>query len=186
MEQKDIIRIYSPELTIQNASEDGNRLNIEGWAAHFNRANLNGEVTDKNSYNVYFQMRNEGKIRTLLNYEHTDTVIGDVDDIECKNEGLWVKCHLNKGVKINDEMIIPNVLAGTLNSFSTEGIVQGGYDGIVELDNGNFYVKNLILTSLSIVRTPADWDATFSVANFLQTHKPKEVVTPTQLRWWLY
>lgn len=185
MENKDIIRIYSPTLTIENAVQDDNRLNIEGWAAHFNRANLNGEVTDKDSYNLYFQMRNEGKIRTLLNYEHSDTVIGDVDDIACKNEGLWVKCHLNKGVKIVDDMIAPNILAGTLNSFSTEGIVQGGYDGIVELDNGNFYVKNFILTSLSIVRCPADWDATFSVANFLQTHKPVEVATPYKSKWYL-
>lgn len=184
--ETDIIRIYSPELSIQNALEDESRLNIEGWAAHFNRPNLNGEITDKNSYSLYFQMREEGKLRTLLNYEHTDTVIGDVDEIECKDEGLWVKAHLNRGVKINDDMLIPNILAGTLNTFSTEGLVKGGYDGIVEMDNGNFYIKNFILTSLSIVRTPADWDATFTVANFLQTHKPEEVAKALKPKWWLY
>lgn len=85
-----------------------------------------------------------------------------------------MKAFLNRDVKINSDMIIPNILAGTINGFSTEGFIQDGWDGIVELESGGYYVKNFILTAVAVTATPADWDAKFSLSNFIKEYKDKK------------
>lgn len=161
--------ILTNTYTIQNAVEDSDRLNIEGYCCHYNTTNLNDQIVDSRSFDYFFGLYNSGKMKPALNYEHTTEIIGGVDSIERRDDGLFMTAHLNKSVPVNN-MIIPNILAGDIKSFSTEGFVKGGYSGLVETENG-FYIKDFILTAVAIVSVPADWDAEFSVANMLKGYQ---------------
>lgn len=152
---------------IQNAFEGDGRLNIEGYCCHFNTTNLNDQIVDSRSFDYFFNLYDEGKMKPALNYEHTTTIIGGIDSIERRDDGLFMQAHINRNVKIADEMIIPNILSGDIKSFSTEGFVKDGYSGLVETENG-FYIKNFVLTAVAVVSVPADWDSLFSVANMLK------------------
>lgn len=157
---------------IENAAVDGDVLRIGGYACHYDVTNLNSERVNAKSFDSFFCLYNEGKLKPRLNWEHTDTVIGGIDEIVSKENGLWINCHLNQGVKIVSDMIAPNILSGDLDSFSTEGYILNGYNGIVEnAEDDSYYVKDFILTAVSIVRTPADWDAVFTVQNFIDEFK---------------
>ena len=86
-------------------------------------------------------------------------------------------------------MIIPNILSGDLNSFSTEGYIKDGYNGIVENEDGTYYVKDFLLTAVGIVPTPADWDATFTLANYLKGYeedKRKRESEEQKRKWYLF
>lgn len=180
--------IFFNNINIENHEEQSDRLNIAGYICHFNRENLNSEVVDSNSFDEFFEMYNEGKLKPIVNYNHdSNQIIGGVDTIEVKENGLYMQAHLNRGVKINDDMIIPNILAGTINGFSTEGFIKDGYNGIVELDNGGYYVKSFLLTAVAVTATPADWDAKFSLNSFIneyiESKKDTENEIVKNLKW---
>lgn len=155
---------------ITNASEKDGDLYIEGYAAHYDRANLNKEVVNASSFDYFFSLYNEGKLKPCLSYEHDNTqIIGAIDSLESKEDGLYMSAHLTHTVPLC-QTLIPNILAGNINSFSSEGFVVGGVDGIEYLDNDEYFVKNFLLTAVSVVNTPADWDATFTVKNYLDVN----------------
>lgn len=152
---------------IENASLDNDMLKIEGYAAHYNKTNLNDEVVDSKSFDTFFSMYNAKQITPRLTWEHSDSVIGGIDEIVSKTNGLWITAHLNNNVKIVNDMIAPNVLAGDLDSLSSEGYVLNGINGIVNNPDGSYYVRDFLLTAVSVVRTPADPEAKFTVKNFV-------------------
>lgn len=168
--------LFNNICSIENAAEDGGVLRIEGYCAHYGKPNLNMEIVDAASFETFFGMYGRGELKPDLNYQHTDTVIGDIDTIESRESGLWISAHLNYGVKIVDEMIAPNVLKGSLCKFSTEGYIQNGIDGIEERGE-NYYVRDFLLTGVAVVRTPADPKAVFCVKNYMDAwkseHAPK-------------
>lgn len=181
--------LYFNNIKIENHSETPDRLNIEGYICHFNRENLNSEMVDSNSFDTFFEMYGEGKLVPIVNYNHdSNQIIGGIDTIETRKDGLYMKAFLNRDVKINSDMIIPNILAGTISGFSTEGFIQDGWDGIVELESGGYYVKNFILTAVAVTATPADWDAKFSLSNFIKEYKEKKEKeseeTKNRLKWY--
>lgn len=155
---------------IEKSSDSENCLYIEGYCSHFNQMNLNQQVVDKKSFDYFFSLYNEQKLKPRLNYEHTNDVIGGIDSLETDDTGIYMVAHINKALPLTRDMIIPNILAGDISSFSTEGFIKDGYAGIVELENG-YYVKNFVLTGVSVVSTPADWDAMFSVSNFIKGYE---------------
>lgn len=161
---------------IENASSEDGFLKIEGYCAHYNKMNLNDEVVDAKSFDTFFSLYNSHQVTPHLTWEHTDQVIGGIDEIVSKNNGLWLSAHLNSNVKIVSDMIAPNVLAGDIDKLSTEGYIMNGIDGIVQNDDGSYYVKDFLLTAVSVVRTPADPAAQFTVKNFIEEwneeHKP--------------
>lgn len=168
--------ILRDTFTITNAVEDDNALHIEGYAAHYNRANLNREIVNASSFDAFFKLYNEGKLRPCLSYEHDNTlIIGAIDNLESKKDGLYMNAHLTRSVPLC-QTLIPNILAGNISSFSTEGMVLNGVDGIEYMDNGDYFVKDFMLTAVSVVNTPADWDAKFTVKNYLDSNgfKPEQ------------
>ena len=165
----DKILYLNDNFEIQNTVETDNFLAIEGYACHYDKKNLNNQVVDGESFRTFFEMYKANQLNPRLNYNHTDDVIGGIDELTPMSDGIWIKAHLNKMIPMVKDMIIPNVLAGDINSFSTEGYVKGGYNGIVELENG-YYVKDFILTGVSVVSTPADAEATFSIANYIREY----------------
>lgn len=159
---------------IENAVTEDNNLVINGMAAHYNVRNLNDEIVDANSFNEFFNLYNDGKLTPALNWNHSDTIIGGVDLIESRKDGLWMQAHLNGNVAICRDMIIPCIMGNELNSFSTEGYIRGGVDGVDFNEDGSYYVRNFLLTAVAIVPTPADPDAQFSVKNYLNSLQKQE------------
>lgn len=155
---------------IENAVTEDNNLVINGMAAHYNVRNLNDEIVDANSFNEFFSLYNEGKLTPALNYNHTDTIIGGVDLIESRKDGLWMQAHLNGNVAICRDMIIPCIMGNELNSFSTEGYIRDGVNGVDFNEDGSYYVRNFLLTAVAIVPTPADSDAKFTIKNYLENN----------------
>lgn len=167
--------LFINNLFIENAKEEADRLTIAGYCCHFDKVNLNSEIVDEDSFKTFFSMYDEGKIAPKLNYNHDNQlIIGSIDEIISDKTGLYMTAHLNRGVKINDEMIIPNVLNKTLDQFSTEGFIKDGYNGIIEHEDGSYYVKNFILTMVAIVPTPADPDAKFSLVNYINDYAARK------------
>ena len=157
---------------IENSIEESDKIFIEGYACHFNSKNLNMEIVDENSFKTFFNMYESKQITPILNYNHdSNWIIGGIDEIISDSTGLYMRSHINKGVKICDEMIIPNVMNGTLSKYSTEGYISNGYNGIVENEDGSYYVKDFILTATAIVPTPADPFAEFTLANYIKEYK---------------
>lgn len=159
---------------IENALTEDEKLIINGYCAHFGVKNLNEEVVDANSFNEFFSLYDDGKLVPALNYNHTDQIIGGIDSIEKKDNGLFMTAHLNKNVPLCD-MLIPNILSGDISGLSTEGFVKNGVDGVEFLDEGGYYVKDFLLTAVAVVSTPADWNAQFTVRNYLNTHPKQEL-----------
>lgn len=159
---------------IENAVNKEDTIEFEGFACHFNKANLNNEIVDAASFNTFFKMYEDGRIKPKLNYNHTDMLIGGIREIISMDEGLYMSAYLNNKIALVRDMIGPSVMAGELNQMSTEGYIMNGYDGIVEHDNGQYYVKDFLLVAVAVVPTPADPDATFTLKNYLAEYAAKK------------
>lgn len=167
-------RIYiNNELTFNSVEESDDFLRIKGYGCHYNIRNLNDEIVDAKSFNHFFDMYNSGFLTPLLNYEHDRTmVIGTVDSITSDNTGLFFECSINAAVPFCKDNLIPNIQKGVIKSFSTEGFIENGYNGIVTNSDGSYYVKDFVLTDLAVVCHPADWSSEFSIANYMK-HIPQ-------------
>ena len=147
-------RIYN-ELAICNAVEDGDFLRIEGYAAHFQKANLNQERVKKSSFDEFFELYNAGKLIPGLNWNHDPNLyIGGIDELTAKRDGLYMKAHLNRSVAIVRDMLIPNILAKDISGLSTEGFVD--WNDIEYLDDGTYMCNKFILTNVAVVKNPAE------------------------------
>lgn len=157
---------------IENAVNKEDIIEIEGFACHFGKKNLNNEIVNAQSFDTFFKMYENKELVPKLNYNHDNNyIIGGINDIISVEEGLYMSAYLNNKVSIVREMIAPNVLDGTLNAFSTEGFIKDGYNGIEENEDGSYYVKDFLLTMVAIVPTPADPSAHFSLKNFIDEYK---------------
>lgn len=181
--------IFLNGLKIENAKNKENIIEIEGWACHFNRANLNKEIVDEKSFDKFFDMYKNGVLKPNLNYNHSDQLIGGIDDIVAMNEGLFMQAHLNKDVALVRDTIWPLIESDDLNSFSTEGYIDNGWKGIVENDDDTYYVKDFILLGVAIVANPADWDAKFTLKNYIDEYRTQKeaekVEIEKQSKWYL-
>lgn len=158
---------------LANSSQENDFLKIEGYCCHFNIKNLNEQVTDSKSFDAFFEMYNSGKIKPTLNFNHDQgMVIGGIDDVAVMDDGLYMQARLNMNVPLVRDMIAPNVLAGDINSFSTEGrTLNSPMEDLVELKNGGYYIRNFILTAVAVVTTPADWMAKFTLSNYFDEYR---------------
>lgn len=172
MEQK--IRLFNDIDVLSYNSED-DKLRIEGFAAHFGKPNLNKEIVFAESFNMFFDAYDKGQIKPVLNFEHqSDKQIGGIDEISRDSDGLFIKAHLNTGIPYVSEWLVPNIMAGDVNKLSSEGIVIGGRDGIKVNQDGSYVVLNFMLTAVAIVKHPADWNAEFTVKNYMESLPPVE------------
>lgn len=183
MENNNIVRIYN-NIDIINIKNDSNddKVYIEGYAAHYgNEANLNMERVDSDSFNKFFEMYNEKKLKPYLNYNHdNDKQVGGIDELESRKEGLWIRSHLNLRLPFVKDWILPLIEGGDLKSFSTEGYA---YDIVYLESDDTYYIGNFILTAVALVQTPADWKSEFSVCNAYNANKAKEAIEKS--KWYL-
>lgn len=154
---------------IENSKDSEDKLYFTGYCCHFNSANLNSEIVDENSFNTFFEMYNNKKLIPIVNYNHDNNqIIGGVESIISDKTGLYMEAYLSKGVKINDEMIIPNVINGTLTGLSTEGYILDNY---IEERGDNYYVPGFLLTAIAVTPHPADFNAHLSLNSYIEQLK---------------
>ena len=179
-------KIFINGIKIENAVNKDNIISIEGYCCHFGRPNLNNECVDANSFKKFFDMYENGIIKPNLNYNHSDRLIGGIDDIASMDEGLYMQAHLNKDVALVRDTIWPLIESGDIDSVSTEGFIDNGWNGIIENEDGSYYVKDFILLGVALVANPADWDAKFTFKNFLDENKARiELENAKKSRWYL-
>lgn len=153
------------------SSEDSSNLIIEGYAAHFNVPNKNGEIVDANSFKYWLSELDKGEQTPVMNFNHNkDQIIGRWDMLSCDNTGLYAIGHINTDVAFCRDTIVPLVNNGDLNSLSTEGFSDMSEN---ELRDGAVYIKNFFLTAIAIVGLPADFFAKFEIRNGLIVPKSK-------------
>lgn len=181
MENK--IFLDNTDLIITNAVEEDKFLKIEGTAAHFNTPNLNGEIVDEKSFDNFFTLYNEGKLKPALNYNHDSSMlIGGVDKVYIKDNTLCCAAHLNKDISFCRDTLIPMVLSGDISAYSTEGFVS--YDDIVLRSDDTYYASNFMLTAVAVVSTPADYKSAFTIKNCFEKFL-KEMQEPAKKNWYV-
>lgn len=167
-------KIYLNNIRITNAVDDDGVGRIEGFAAHWYKPNFNEERVDASSFDKFFQLMGEGKIEPVLNFNHSsERIIGKIDRLETKEDGLWMEAHVNKNVAFVKETVWPLIEAGDLNGLSTEGYIPSS-DNIEWLKDNTYFVKTFILTAVAVCALPADGYARFSVANVVNNMRPTE------------
>ena len=158
------------DLLITNAVNDDGFLRIEGTAAHFGIPNLNGEIVESSSFNNFFELYNDGKLKPALNFNHDSTnLIGGIDDIFIKDNALCCSAHLNYEIAFCKDTLIPMVQSGDIKSFSTEGFID--YNDIEEREDGNYFAKNFLLTAIAVVSLPADYKSAFTIKNYFDKQR---------------
>lgn len=168
-------------------SED--KLEIEGYACHWDKKNLNGEIVYRNSFDTFFTAYEKGSIRPVLNHEHDNSkVIGGIDELDRDETGLYIIAHLNKTIPYVNDWLAPNIMAGDIKNLSTEGFPVGGYDSIRVNEDKSYSVLDFMLTAVAIVNHPADTLADFSVRNYLNMKPTEEEVKEevVKSKWYLF
>lgn len=154
-------------------NDEPTNLVIEGYAAHWNTPNKNGEIVDKDSFSYWLNELENGGQKPCMNYQHeSNNIIGGWDLLECDDKGLYVIGHINSAVKFCEERVIPLVKNGDLNCLSTEGFSDRNTNKVTE--NG-IYITNFILTAIALVGLPADFDAKFEIRNGLVVPKENNI-----------
>ena len=187
MDNKNLILSTTNEVEYHYNSEAG-RIDIAGTACHWYKENLNHEIVTDTSFDAFLGLYNNGKLSVVVNYEHNnDQIIGGIDKVNKESDGLWVEGHINTNIPYVRDWLLPLIEAKDLKSLSTEGFVLNGYNGIIEREDGSHIVKDMILTAVAVTSHPADWDAEFSVRNYIEEYKalktPEEEVAKT--KWYL-
>lgn len=187
MENK--IRLYN-DIDLLSFNSEDDKLNIEGFAAHFGKPNLNNEIVFKESFDLFFDTYNKGQIKPILNFEHqNDKQIGGIDSLVVMSDGLYMYAHINRNIPYCNDWLIPNIMAGDVNKLSTEGICVGGQNGIKVNEDGSYVVLNFLLTAVAITRIPADHKAEFTVKNYLESFKKTEEEVNDDIKktkWYLF
>lgn len=133
---------------------------VEGYACHFNQANLNREIVDENSFKRFFEVLNERHIMPIFDYDHTGKVIGAWDSITSDENGLYVKGHIYKNIAFVRDELAPLIENGDLSYLSTMGFASG-----IEDRGNSYYVGNFELLAISLVEIPADMTAYVEISS---------------------
>lgn len=170
-------------------NSESDRIDIAGIACHWNKANLNAQIVTDRSFDTFLDYYNSGKLRPIVNYEHQyDKQIGLIDRIAKEADGLYIEGHLNCKIQYVNEWIRPLIESGDLKGLSTEGTVLNGHNGIIQREDGTYIVKDFILTAVAVTSTPADWNASLTVRNYIDEYaalqKPEEEIAKS--RWYVF
>lgn len=145
---------------------------IEGYACHWGTPNHNGEIVNRNTYDNFFKVMAAKEQYPAMNLFHSPIIVGVWDAIESDNDtGLYVKGRIEDTNIISKNYVIPMVECGAIRSLSTQGWTN--WDNIEETEDG-LILKDSVLTAISLVDLPADFDANF--VNNLNLYRRKKQV----------
>lgn len=164
---------------IENKESKDGLIKIAGYACHYGNANHNGEIVDENSFKKFFSDLESGGMMPMFNYQHDDTkIIGGWDKFDSRDDGLYAEGHLNTNSSFVKNEILPLVEAGDVTHLSTQGFCN--YSDIDIKEDNYCYIKNFILTGVSLVALPADFSAKADLTNKLSlVRKGKQEIENT-------
>lgn len=154
-------------------NDDDGMVRVSGYACHFGRANHNDEIVDEKSFERFFNDLGEGGLMPMFNFQHDDTkIIGGWDKVESREDGLWAEGHLNTKCEYVAKYILPLVECGDVTHLSTQGGCS--WNDIDYREDGSYYIKNFILTGISLVALPADFGARADIVNKIKIERNKK------------
>lgn len=134
---------------------------VSGYACHFNKRNDNGEIVLPTSFNKTLKYHEENNLSIPINFNHNENLLlGKVESYQIMPSGLFITASLNDEVDTVKNFVKPLVKDGTLNRFSTEGLIK--YEDLERISNDTYIAKEYELKAVAIVAHPADLDAFFS------------------------
>lgn len=151
---------FLTEIKSIQKDEDSGRLYIEGYANTTNKDRANDVIlaeawSDK--------ALNNFKKNPIMLFNHSyNEPIGKFDEIEPREDGLWVRGFVSPAAEKAHQL----VLDGILKTFSVG--FRLGENGIkYDEDNDTWLISSLELHEISVVSVPCNQDSTFSVAKSL-------------------
>jgi len=142
------------------------------YACHFGKANMNGEIVTKDSFDAFFKkMKGTDGIMPSMNWMHSwDAIIGTWTDLVPNTVGLKVNGYIAKDTWAAKNYIIPLLEANVPLYLSTEGFVP--WDSIeLNDEDGTYIAKDFNLVRISIVDIPADFEQKNVVKNAIELHR---------------
>lgn len=143
------------------------------YACHFGKANMNGEIVTKDSFDDGFAAMKEtgGGIMPSINWQHDpNCIIGTWTDLTPDDTGLMVEGYIAKKQWDVQNRILPLIEAGVPLYLSTEGFV-GWDDMIVDNETGIYTAKRFLLVRISLVDVPADFQQDAIITNAIELHR---------------
>lgn len=162
-----MIKIHN-SINLQNTLEipEDNKLYISGYAMHFNEVNHNGEMVLPGAFDSFFAELKENNIMPIFDAFHKqDYLIGAWEEIKQDETGLFVEGFLDLNIAEVANNIAPLVRNGALSGLSTEMWID--YNDI-EPKEDHYVVKKAMLTGISLVPIPADFQARIVLKNALE------------------
>jgi len=145
------------------------------YACHFGKANMNGEIVTKDSFDAMFSAmkETEGGIMPSMNWMHDpNCIIGTWTDLTPDDNGLMVEGFIAKKQWDVQNRILPLMEAGVPLYLSTEGFVDWN-DMIWDEEAGVYTAKKFYLVRISLVDVPADFQQNAIITNALELHRRK-------------
>lgn len=145
-------------------------MKVEGYACHWNRRNANGEIVTPTSFDQSLEYYSTNNLAVPINFNHNENMIlGKVTTFKKTDSGLYITADLNDEVDIVKNYVKPLVKDGTLNRFSTEGIINR--KDTEKISDNTYIAKIFNLRAVAIVSNPADIDASFRSVNSINDSK---------------
>ena len=135
-------------------------MKIKGYAVHFDRPNLNGEVVNERSFKQCLKKYEKIGQYPMLNFNHDSTKpVGAIKSMTTDKEGLFIEAEINE--ELAREYGIKDLIEdGTIEAFSTEGYYD--FDTTKFNDDGTYTANDFHITAVAIVPNPADPQAKFT------------------------
>ena len=168
-----MIKIHN-SINLQNTLEipEDNKLYLSGYAMHFNETNHNREVVIPGAFDDFFADLKKNNIMPIFDAFHKqDYLIGAWTEIKQDEVGLLVEGFLDLNIAEVANNIAPLVKNGALSGLSTEMWID--YNDI-ETKEDHYIVKKAMLTGISLVPIPADFQARIVLKNALEEPKENE------------
>lgn len=169
-DKKNIINLNGIRFEYAAHKEGDNLQRIAGYVCKWNETNANGWNIQPGAFDKSLAAFREQGLKPRLDYEHDfSAVIGGIDSLESDDKGLRIEAHLNTGVALVRDTVLPLMQGGDLNFFSSEFI-----DDEAEWDEKTqcVIVRAATLVGVAVVSLPADSGAEAYLASYRP--QPKE------------
>jgi HK97 family phage prohead protease/HK97 family phage major capsid protein len=169
-DKKNIINLNGIRFEYAAQKEGDNLQRITGYVCKWNETNANGWNIRPGAFDKSLAAFREQGLKPRLDYEHDfSAVIGGIDSLESDDKGLRIEAHLNTGVALVRDTVLPLMQGGDLNFFSSEFIAdEAEWD---EKTQG-VIVSAATLVGVAVVSLPADAGAEAYLASYRP--QPKE------------
>lgn len=169
-DKKNIINLNGIRFEYSEPKEGDGVQRIAGYVCRWNETNANGWNIRPGAFDKSLAAFREQGLKPRLDYEHDfSAVIGGIDSLESDDKGLRIEAHLNTGVALVRDTVLPLMQGGDLNFFSSEFVAD---DAEWDEKTQCVIVSAATLVGVAVVSLPADSGAEAFLASYRP--QPKE------------